>query len=270
MFRPLAARLREGADAGAGAWRVARVALQEAEDAGAAPHRRARLDATHAAQLALLFGAGDACEGRRALRSRGDRRRSGEVGPARCRRGSSATAAAVLACRWRPWQAGGGSRRPSRAGPRREGTCPAPHRAGGRATRPGRTWRREPRRGLQARAWAGLGRVASVFTAAAPFKELIGLGREAAVEHAERALADLLVQRDDGLLDAVAEAVAPDEDVASLPEPVDPPRRLHLLRRLWRWKSGESSTMGRVEVGCEGRGEPPSGSGGAAGCVGAA
>ena len=86
-----------------------------------------------------------------------------------------------------------------------------------------------------------------------PFKELIGLGREAAVEHAERALADLLVQRDDGLLDAVAEAVAPDDDVARLPEPVDPPRRLHLLRRLWRRKSGESSTMGRVEVGCEGR-----------------
>eukprot|EP00964_Phaeocystis_antarctica_P013951 scaffold7682_cov82-Phaeocystis_antarctica.AAC.1 len=168
--------LTEGADAGARARRVARVALQVAEGARALPHRGARLYAPDAAQLALLLGAG--------------------ARPAR-RLEAHELAARVL-----------GRRSLQRAPPVEQPLA------------------------LQALALRLAPSAEERGCGAVPLEQLVCLGRELAVEHAEGTPSNLLVHGAHGLLDAVAEAVAADEDVLRLAEPVDPPRRLDLLGRV--------------------------------------
>mmetsp|Transcript_54070 Transcript_54070/g.160345 ORF Transcript_54070/g.160345 Transcript_54070/m.160345 type:complete len:384 (+) Transcript_54070:782-1933(+) len=78
-----------------------------------------------------------------------------------------------------------------------------------------------------------------------PLEESVRLGREAAVAQLDLAGGNLVVQRAARALDRVSERVPPDEDVARLAEPVDAPRRLHLLRRVERRLHQEDAARGR-------------------------
>ena len=55
-------------------------------------------------------------------------------------------------------------------------------------------------------------------------------GGEAAVSDDDVAGGDLGVEGEHALLDGILEAEALDQHLTRLPQPVDPPRRLHLLR----------------------------------------